>query len=95
MQEEKTQQPGTNWDPGGPQEVENLNTFNKIQQPHTSIYNQQIYDVIAASMYDAEDTMNDKSEMIQTELNSHANMVVVGKHCHKLAKTGRKHPKLP
>ena len=38
MQEEKVQQPGTNWDPGGPQEVENLDTFNKIQQPHTSIY---------------------------------------------------------
>ena len=40
MQEEKAQQLGTNWDPGGQQEVENSNTFNKIQQPHTSIYNQ-------------------------------------------------------
>ena len=33
--------------------------------------------------------MNDKAEMIQTELDSHANMVIVGKHCHILAKTGR------
>ena len=40
MQEEKAQQPGTNWDPGGQQEVENLNTFYKTQQPHTSIYHQ-------------------------------------------------------
>ena len=40
-------------------------------------------------MYNAEDMMNDKSEMIWTELNSHANMVVIGKHCHILAKTGR------
>ena len=29
MQEEKAQQPGTNWDPEGQQEVENLNTFYK------------------------------------------------------------------
>ena len=39
MQEEKAQQLRTNRDPGGQQEVENLNSFNKIQQPHTSIYN--------------------------------------------------------
>ena len=61
----------------------------KIQQPHTSIYNQQIYDVIAASTYNEEETMNDESEMIQTEIDSHANMVVIGKHCHILAETGR------
>ena len=40
-------------------------------------------------MYDAEEMMNDKAETIWTELDSHANMVVVGKHCHILAKTGR------
>ena len=40
-------------------------------------------------MYNAEEMMNDESEMIQTELNSHANMIVIGKHCHVLAKTGR------
>ena len=88
MQEEKVQQPGTNWDPGGPQEVENSIIFNKTQHPCTPIYNQQIYDVIAASTYDAEEMMNDKAKMIRTELDSHANMVVVGKHCHILAKTG-------
>ena len=89
MQEEKAQQPGTNWDPGRQQEVENLNIINKTQQPCTSIYNQWIYDVIAVSRYGAEEMMNDKSKMIWTELNSHANMVVIGKHCHVLAKTGR------
>ena len=40
-------------------------------------------------MYDAEEMMNDESKTIWTELDSHANMVVVGKHCHILAKTGR------
>ena len=73
----------------GQQEVENSNTFNKTQQPHTSIYNQQIYDVIAVLMYDAEEMRNGKAKMIWTELDSHANMVVIGKHCHILAKTGR------
>ena len=37
MQEEKVQQLGTKWDPGGQQEVENSNIFNKTQQPCTSI----------------------------------------------------------
>ena len=89
MQEEKAQQPGTNWDPGGKQEVENSNTFHKTQQPHTSIYNQQIYDVIAASTYNAEEMINDEADMIWAELDGHANMVVIEKHCHILAKTGR------
>ena len=40
-------------------------------------------------MYDAEEMMNDKAETIWTELDRHANMVVIGKHCLILAKTGR------
>ena len=40
-------------------------------------------------MYDAEERMNDEAETIQTELNSHANMIVIRKHCHILARTGR------
>ena len=92
LQEEKAQQPGTNWDPWGQQEqqeVENSNIFNKTPQPCTSIYNQWIYNVIASSTYDAEQMMNDKAEMIWTELDSHANMVIIGNHFHILAKTGR------
>ena len=68
MQEEKAQQLGTSWGPGGQQEVENSNIFNETQQPCTSIYNQWIYDVIAVSMYNAEEMMNDEAKTIQTEL---------------------------
>ena len=50
LQEEKAQQPGTNWDPGGQQAQQEVENWKYFQQntATTHIYNQWVYNVIAA-----------------------------------------------
>ena len=73
------------WDPGGPRSDE-------LVKIHVPI---QIYSLISVSVLEAGDDMSyddngeQSNEQSRTELDSHANMPVVGRHAYVISDTGR------
>lgn len=71
-----TLQPGSDeWDPGG----------SRLQE----VTNQRIYDVVVAATSDDDDVAADSTIDSRTELDSHANMPVVGRHAMVLSESGK------
>jgi hypothetical protein len=78
------------WNPGGAHASEQRNKRNnliKINVP-TQIYS-LLATVMASDVDDVDDDCMEAGESSQTELDSHANMPVVGRHAYVISDTGQ------
>ena len=74
------------WDPGGTQDQVKRNKLFKIN------ISEHIYSLIVSAIdvsKENDDEENDAEESSRTELDSHANMPVVGRHAYIISDTGR------
>ena len=73
-------QPDKGWDPG------RTTKFHEVYDDKDKIFNDAIYNKLVAALDDLEMKTNEES---RSELDSHANMAVIGKHSYILAETGK------
>ena len=73
-------QPDKGWDPG------RTTKFYEVYNDKDKIINNAIYNKLVAALDDSEMNTNEES---RSELDSHANMAVIGKHAYILAETGK------
>ena len=71
----------TMWDPGGLQRLEQI-------PDSQTIHDSKIFDTLEAAMTVSDTSAEEGDGHLRTELDSHANMPVVGQHAYILAKSG-------
>ena len=72
--------PDKGWDPGRRTKI------SEVYDDEDKIFNDAIYNKLVTALDDLEMNTNEKS---RAELDSHANMAVIGKHAYILAETGK------
>ena len=73
-------QPDKGWDPGGTTKIY------EVYVEKDKIFNDVIYNKLVAALDDLEMSTDEES---RSELDSHANMAVIGKYAYILAETGK------